>query len=523
MRSEGLFLNDENDSKKHFHLFLSDDEMSVVLKVFPSPVSDGKILDFESPPMTKRDLVGEILRTMSDNGIIFGIDSAAICGAVEKADGIPVIVARGVQPEKGKDGYIEWLVPLEPVPVDYDDEEKVNFWERWHLPVVKEGEDIAVLHPPLPGKEGITVNGHVVEPPPVKKAPYVLKEDEVALRDDGKTIYALKTGRPVIRDYNNEIGISSIYFHDGDVDLNSGNLRFDGDIVINGNVMEGMEVTASGNIEIKGNVYFSRIDAGRNLIVFGSIVNCDITAGKYLIYNNYKSLVDLLESDCRRLYENIQYINSCTTINKAIIMHKVKEIYKALSKIKSTLEKIKRMINGAGNGRKDEIEMLTSRVQRFLENSISTMIQSSNEIRNIIAMIMAVKKLLSTQSSETFYIAADWVQGGRLFSTGDIFVKSFRGCYNANLEACKNISVFGIVRNSQLTAGKKITIGEAGSPLSGEEVYIIGSQNSIVKVKKAHPGVVLVLGNQRYHVDNKKDYFKLSIDNKTGQIKEGSF
>ncbi|HHW01913.1 MAG TPA: DUF342 domain-containing protein [Thermoanaerobacterales bacterium] len=522
MESEGLLLNIKDDSKKYFHLFLSRDEISVVLRVFPRTVSDGKVVDFKSRGMMKNALIGEIFKEMSDNGVVYGVDAAAIYSAVEKADGIPVIAARGVSPEKGRDGYIEWLVPLEPVPINYDEDEKVNYWERWHIPVVKEGEDIAVVHPPAPGKKGITVKGHLVEPPPVKKAVFSLREGEVAFREDGRTIYALKTGRPIVGDYPKEIGISSLYIHDGNVDLDFGNLKFDGDIIINGNVNEGMEIVASGNVEIKGSAYFSKIRAGRNIIVDGSLVNCDVVAGKSHMRRNLKDLLDLLKADFESLYEKITFIVS-SPINKTTIMNNVKDINDTLSEMQSTLAKINEMIKGAGNGRKDEMQILVSRVQRFLGNSIVTVIQSSDEIKNIISMIVAVQKLFAFQSFEPCYIAADWVQGGNLFATGDILIKNYKGCYNTRMEAGLNISVPGIVRNSQLTAGKKIVIGEAGSPLSGEEVYIIGTEKSIVKIKRSHPGVVIILGNRRYQVSKTKDYFRLFMDNKTGYIIEGSF
>jgi len=203
-------------------------------------------------------------------------------------------------------------------------------------------------------------------------------------------------------------------------------------------------------------------------------------------------------------------------------MHKAKEINHTLSNIRGTLEKINRMIENACNGRKNEMQLLMSRVQRLLENSVLT-VQSSDEIKNIIAMIVAIQKLYAVHSLETCYIATGWVQDSRLFAAGNIFIKNYKGCYNSRLEATQNISVPGIVRNSQLTAEGKIVVGEAGSPMLGEEVYIIGSEKSVVRIRKAHPKVTVILGSRRYNINKPKDYLSLFYDNRTGRIIEGGF
>jgi len=63
------------------------------------------------------------------------------------------------------------------------------------------------------------------------------------------------------------------------VDISSGNIRFKGDVVVHGNVSEGMTIQAAGKIDIKGMVFQARIAAQGNINAGQNITGSTIVAG----------------------------------------------------------------------------------------------------------------------------------------------------------------------------------------------------------------------------------------------------
>ena len=68
--------------------------------------------------------------------------------------------------------------------------------------------------------------------------------------------------------------------HRGDVGLESGNLRFNGDIVISGNVENHMEVVANGSVEIRGTASEAKIKAGQSITHYSNVIASEILVGQ---------------------------------------------------------------------------------------------------------------------------------------------------------------------------------------------------------------------------------------------------
>jgi hypothetical protein len=66
---------------------------------------------------------------------------------------------------------------------------------------------------------------------------------------------------------NNKINVEPVLNIEGDVSLKTGNIMFLGTVNISGNVVDGFSVKASGNIEVKGTVGKSELDAEGDIVV----------------------------------------------------------------------------------------------------------------------------------------------------------------------------------------------------------------------------------------------------------------
>jgi len=173
---------------------------------------------------------------------------------------------------------VEYLFDSDPVEIVYDEDERVDYWERYVFPSVKEGDVLAVLHLPVPGVPGMMVTGKAIAPDPVYEDMLRVK-DGVRISDDGREAIATIAGRPLIEDQGMKyLRVTQLMTHPGDVDMASGNLRFHGDLQILGNVTEGMQVSALGDVTVKGNVTGAVIRAGSRVICQGSVIQSQIYA-----------------------------------------------------------------------------------------------------------------------------------------------------------------------------------------------------------------------------------------------------
>ncbi|PCI63244.1 MAG: hypothetical protein COB35_01215 [Gammaproteobacteria bacterium] len=137
------------------------------------------------------------------------------------------------------------------------------------LVCVKVGDPLAKKIPLTEGVKGFTVTGTPLEP---------TAGDDIELKvGDGTRISAKnenvlvseKVGLP--RFIDNGMEVDDVYSIDN-VDVSSGNVKFEGSVLISGDVNEGMKVIASGDITIGGFVESALIEAGGDITISGGII-----------------------------------------------------------------------------------------------------------------------------------------------------------------------------------------------------------------------------------------------------------
>lgn len=323
-----------------YHELLEQEKQNILQLLTKEHIEKKNVITFEE--------VEEALRA---NGVIYGIDYDAIQRAVANADGEWEIVARGEPVTPGKDGYVEYLFNTHPVEIIYSEEEWADFWERFTYPGVREGEVLAVLHPPQQGSPGKTVTGEDILPEPAKEAVLLVK-DGVKISDDGRKAIATTYGRPVLDSRREKhLKIVQLMIHPGNVDIKSGNLRYDGDLMILGNVNEGMTVTANGDIKVKGNAIKSVIQAGGKVYCQGNLIGSKVRAGGlksfynrviYLLKEAEKIFDWIIEEAIRireySLYNNKYNIDYLIQIVDFLVRHNKSDLDKFLEEYTFTIE-----------------------------------------------------------------------------------------------------------------------------------------------------------------------------------------
>jgi len=150
---------------------------------------------------------------------------------------------------------------------DEDDDEAIDFKEAVSISIVKEGDLLAELIAPTAGEDGATLQGKKI--PAKNGKPITLRPDDtIKVEGDGRLFYALCSGRPV---YNRgHLCVSAVYEVANDVDYETGNIKFEGHVVINGNVEDGFSIHAK-SVEIRGTVGACEIHC--ELLTIGKGIN----------------------------------------------------------------------------------------------------------------------------------------------------------------------------------------------------------------------------------------------------------
>jgi len=223
----------------------------------------------------------QIKTALKSQGVVAGISDEKISALVDRpAYNVPVVVAEAVLPVDGRDAYIAYNFETDRSKIRAKEAAngQVDFKELNLIQNVVEGQPLAQKMLPERGKAGKTLYGRYLEAKNGKDINLPLGKN-VTLDSDGRTILAACNGQVLL--INDKINVEPIMEIDG-VNIKSGNVTFLGTVIVNGNVEDGYNIKASGNIEVNGAVGASRLESDGDIIVSQGIVGrdeCEILCG----------------------------------------------------------------------------------------------------------------------------------------------------------------------------------------------------------------------------------------------------
>lgn len=199
----------------------------------------------------------ELIWFLQQNNIVQTIDYAAIydfCAAIETGlQPEPTIMARGIEPVSGDDGWFELTVKISGEEAEFkeDKEGNVDLRTRNAFSEIEPDQKLGIVHPPAEGISGITVQGLPI--PAASGHPFELIAGEgVVLKYNNRIAFATKSGRALLE--KNTLSVVDQLIVPGDVDLSIGNIDFHGFVEIKGEVPDDFSVTATKGIQISGPV-----------------------------------------------------------------------------------------------------------------------------------------------------------------------------------------------------------------------------------------------------------------------------
>ena len=210
--------------------------------------------------------VEKVERELERAGIVRGIDDDAIRTAVlNRVYNEPVEVAKGKAPEDAKASSIRYhFNPDRGKPYLTMEFDRINLKELSFIEFVETGALLAELLPPVDAVDGFTVTGETLQANR-DAAPDAFRGGmNTELNPEGTRISATADGNVRIKD--GTIIVEPVVTVKN-VDYSTGNIHFEGSVVVEGSIADGFEVEADGDVQVAHGVGRASIRCGGNLLL----------------------------------------------------------------------------------------------------------------------------------------------------------------------------------------------------------------------------------------------------------------
>ncbi|MDZ5711461.1 FapA family protein [Jeotgalibacillus haloalkalitolerans] len=468
--------------------------------------------------LTERD----IKEDMQEKSILQNIDQIELMRAVRNTEPETYTIARGVAPADGKDGWLELMVDTHiKEGMHEDDQGKVDFRETKVFPNIETGDIIGIVHPSVEGSSGYSVFSETIPPKPVY--PVILRLGK-GVKLIGDQVVAKEFGRPHIEERGQlvKIMIMPKLLHSGDVNLESGNISFFGDVEITGEVHNGMKIEAQGNVIIAKNISGSVCNATGAISVKGNVISSDLSAGQSnMVTSKLSMLVGILKQDIDRIIAVItQLVNSpgfkSTDFAKGGLQPLVRILME--KKFQDFRPRAKRYVQLVKEGRAqldDERWEETAEQISSLFVNLSAKPMSLNIFTHLSQKLAALQEEVELFDETKSTVSVQNVLNSRIHAGGNLFIKG-QSCVNSRIHAGGYMTITGTLRGGEAYAEKGMYIGGTGAE-SGTPTNLSVPSNATIKIGTALEGTVLKIGNRKIVLT--EDHYAVTASiNAKGQI-----
>lgn len=234
-------------------ILIPPEKDKAVCRFYP-PSSQGKL-------MLKQDILDELKR----EGVTYGIIEKNIDAYIKSRQFcVNVIMAKSKPPVEGKSAQVVYHFETGAIAKPkINDDGSVDFHDLGNINHVAKDELLAEKIPMEIGQPGMNIFG--VEIKQVKVKDCVLKHgNHIRVSEDGLKMYSEVSGHVSL--VNDTVFVSNVYEVPADVGPSTGDIEYDGNVTVKGNVITGFTIKATGDIVVNGAV------EGATLIADGGII-----------------------------------------------------------------------------------------------------------------------------------------------------------------------------------------------------------------------------------------------------------
>jgi len=407
----------------------------------------------------------EILKYLDDNGIKFGIEPGAIDSALANP-GEQFLFAIGREAVNGQDGSIVYHYQepsKKPVLLENG---CVDYYHLGFIVPIRAGESVAERVWATNGQPGITVWGDDIPARDGKNPEFkvgkgiIVSENKAVAEFDGALDWV-----------NNRIQVIKAMIINGDVDFSIGNLDFMGKIIITGNVKEGFEVIADGDVEIRGGVENARVEsrrgsvfihsgvigrgnaviiaakniearfaqgmtaeAGQNIIVNEYVLRCDLKAGDSVLIHGRKGMILGNNSIKARTRIKASRIQNCEFIDMQVEGIERRQFHRQIVALNQAIEnKDQEMRKLSEQIRKSLGSIVDPETVAQLEQKLPQYMQMTEEHDRMVEQRNSLVSMLKNTRGEGMIEIGAGLQEGMTFSIKDEPARLTENLRNMNM------------------------------------------------------------------------------------------
>ncbi|WP_144440481.1 DUF342 domain-containing protein [Limnochorda pilosa] len=436
-------------------------------------------------------------------------------------------VAAGTPPGESEDGRVEYLVPFSVERVEVTDEmtDAVDYLDLQRIPTVTAGTTLALISAGRRGTPGSDVHGQVVEAREPHQ-PVLRPGPGTRMVDDGRAVVATQAGRPAVQ--GDLLMVLPTYTVQGDVDVESGHVRFDGDVVVLGSVNEGTKVVAGGRVTVAGSASGATVRGRLGVRVSGGVVGSTLAAGglaataRALVAEINPMLLAL-----ERLLASVHYLKQQPAYQSGrsrrppdgvLIKRMVEMKFRDLPGLVEQFHGRSEAFDEVDVGLEDVAALL----HKLLVAPGPMLLQEIDPLEEAIQQLRVAAYRLEADAATSADITVQHVQNAKLHASGRITIRK-GSIFNSEVLAGTGITVHrGVVRGGSLQVFRgEISLDEVGSP-SGTRTCLEVVEGGSVQARLLHPNVVVEIAGRRFVADTLLRQVRFTTT-QDGELKQGVF
>ncbi len=230
----------------------------------------------------------EIVKALADARVTKGINKLAlkkvllVSNQLKPGATFTQPVAVGKHPIKGNDAIFKPLVKditkriLKPKQ-GQSSADKIDLRNLGETISVNIGDEVMRRTPATKGTPGFTVQGRIVPPLAGKDTPIKPGKGTEISKNDPNLLIATTSGTPLIKNKTIEVDNALCL---NSVGVNTGHIKFKGNVIIGGNIEPGMIVQATGSITVGGFIESAQVEAIDDIQVGKGIIGHTVSDGE---------------------------------------------------------------------------------------------------------------------------------------------------------------------------------------------------------------------------------------------------
>ncbi|SFE71974.1 flagellar assembly protein A [Alteribacillus iranensis] len=519
--------------KTKWSVTADSDKLQAILKVRPGCTVIKEVIDTapseqlhlkvkEVEHIENELTVQDIEQELRDQNISYGINQEAIESACKSDKEQRFVIAEGEPPTHGTDGTLMYQFELQPQKVAPKllDGGTVDFRESTYIPTVQPKETIAYIIPPERGKDGTDIYGESIKANDGK--PVSLQEGEgIQYIATENRIIATKAGRPHAENTGSTVHLSIVpkYEHNGHVNMESGNVQFDGDIIIHGNVEDQMKVEAAGELIVEGYATNAVVKSGHRMFINQNVINTSISAGNSNqvlaeIRDNILEEADQMSQIIQaleQLKQSPSFKDDNTNIQSLLSLLFNKKFHRFVPNIKKiiiSIEKKKDVLN-------KEWQSLAAQLYRTFVILHKDGVKSIDDLRMLHRRMVSLQEEIQTTSSSKADVTFSYGMNSDIISNSDVHVIG-KGCTHTKIRADGKVTIDRTFVGGSIYARDRIEIGTAGSR-AGTKTWLEVPEDGEIRINQAMEDTIIKIGNRRFEcrVETRNIYARLD---KSGEL-----